>query len=47
MDAGHSWDPEKQASGIKDTQPITVVSGFVLHKWWKISEIQDIRYSKR
>ena len=33
MDTGHSWDPEKTASGIKDMQPIMVASGiFVLHK---------------
>ena len=46
MDTGHSWDPEKKASGIKDMQPIMVASGiFVLHKWWKISRIQGIQYS--
>ena len=43
---GHSWDPEK-ASGIKDMQPTMVASGiFVLHKWWKILRIQDIRSSR-
>ena len=45
MDSGHSWDQEKKASGIKDM--IMVASGiFVLHKWWNISRIQDIRYSR-
>ena len=48
METGHSWDPEKKASGIKDMQPIMVASGIlVLHKWWTISRIQDIQYSKR
>ena len=28
MDTGHSWDPEKKPSGIKDMQPIMVA-------WWK------------
>ena len=33
MDTGHSWDPEKKASGIEDMQPIMVASGiFVRHK---------------
>ena len=44
---GHSWDPEKKASGIKDMQPIMVASGtFVRHKCWTILRIQDIRYSR-
>ena len=39
--------PEKKASDIKDMQPITVANGFfVLHKWWNISRIQDIQYSR-
>ena len=47
MDTRHSWDPEKEASGIKDMPPIMVANGiFVLHKWWKILRIQDIRYSR-
>ena len=34
MDTGHSWDPEKKASGTKDMQPTLVASGiFVRHKW--------------
>ena len=34
MDTGHSWDPEKKASGIKDMQPNMIASGiFVRHKW--------------
>ena len=42
IDTGHSLDPEKKASGIKDMQPIVVASGiFVLHEWWKISTVQD------
>ena len=46
MGTGHSWDPEKKASGIKDMQPIMVASGiFVRHKWWTIMRIQDIRCS--
>ena len=41
-DTGHSWDVEKKASGVKDMQPIMVAKGiFVLHRWWKISRIQD------
>ena len=47
MDIGHSWGPEKKASGIKDMQPNMVASGiFVRHKWWKTSRIQDIWYSR-
>ena len=39
MDTGHSWDPEKKASGIKDTQPNMVASGiFVRDRWWTIFE---------
>ena len=46
-DTGHSWDPEKKASGIKDMQPMMVASGiFVRHIWWKILRIQDIWYSR-
>ena len=37
MDSGHSWDPEKKASDIKDMLPIMVASGiFVYHKWLEI-----------
>ena len=47
MDTGHSWDPEKKASGIKDIQPIVVASGiFMLHRRWKISRVKDTRYSR-
>ena len=46
-DTGHSWDPEKTASGIKDMQSIVAANGiFVLDKWWKISRIRDTQYSK-
>ena len=42
MDTGHSWDPEKKASGTEDMPPIMVTSGiFVHHQWWKILRIQD------
>ena len=42
MDTGHSLDPEKKASGIKDMQPIMVASGiFVRYKWWTILRIQE------
>ena len=45
MDTGHSWDPEKKASDIKD--PIVVADGmFVLHRWWKISRSQDTQFSE-
>ena len=46
-DTGHSWDPENKVSGVKDMQSIVAASGiFVLHRWWRITRIQDIQYYK-
>ena len=46
-DTGHSWDPEREASGIKDMQSIVAATRIVvLHKWWKNTRIQDTQYSK-
>ena len=39
MDIGHSWGPQRKASGIKDMQPISMASGiFVRHKMLEIFE---------
>ena len=42
-DTGHSWDPEKKASGIKDMQSIVAASGFFVFQ--NVSRFRKCRTS--